>query len=47
MRSEIEALRAQLKLAEAEREMTRRTYADQLEVLKAAQKAQNAEPKPR
>jgi hypothetical protein len=47
MRSEIEALRGQLKLAEAEREMTRRTYADQLEVLKAAQKAQNAEPKPR
>lgn len=47
MRAELEALKGQLKLAEAEREMTRRTYADQLEVLKAAQKAQNADPKQR
>jgi hypothetical protein len=45
MRSELDALRGQLKISEAERDMTRRTYADQIEALKAAQKLQNSDRK--
>jgi hypothetical protein len=46
MRAELEALRGQLKISEAERDMTRRTYTDQIEALKAAQKLQNSDRKP-
>ena len=45
MRSELDALRGQLKISEAERDMTRRTYADQIEALKSAQKLQNSDRK--
>jgi hypothetical protein len=47
IRSEIEALKGQLKISEAEREMTRRTYTDQLEAMKAAQKVKDPDPKQR
>jgi hypothetical protein len=46
MRAELDALRGQLKISEAERDMTRRTYTDQIEALKAAQKLQNSDRKP-